>query len=326
MRQLSSLLGLQVISTSEGKKLGTIAEAYVDLAAGEIVCVTLAKTPELRVILAEDIDVIGDDAVMVSDGEKLHGREDVEEELERGKRVLSKPPTVITSQGKTLGELGAIQIDEATKKVIRFEVTRGTLEDVTEGVLALPVLEGIVHGEDTLIVPHEVVARRLVQSGGLRGALRNLGERLKGGVEELSEKSGEFARESEKKLKERADEARKKAAEATEKAREAVGEAADEAREKLDEVADDAKEVIEGEEEAEAPEAPEDEPDAPRIEDEVAEAEAAEEEVHLVPEAATPLPAGDDEEEGSASEKQEASDDATSEDEPSDDESGEENE
>lgn len=300
MRELSSLIGLQVISTSEGKKLGTVADAYVDLAAGELVCVTLSKTPELRVILAGDIDVIGDDAIMVSGEDKLQGREAVEEELERGKRVLSSPPTVVTSQGKTLGNLGVIQIDEGTGNVIRFEVTGGALKDVTEGVLALPILEGIVHGQDTLIVPHDVVARRLVQSGGLRGALRNFGERLKVSVDDISERSGEFVRESEKKLKQSAEDARKKAGEATEKARKRVSEVAEEAKEAIEHEEPEPSE--EAEEPSEAPEAPDAEPDAPRVEDPEGEQEDAvqpveePEETHLVPEPGTPLPEGEGDE------------------------------
>lgn len=334
MRELSSLIGLQVISTGEGKKLGSVADAYVDLAAGELVCVTLAKTPELRVILAGDIEVIGDDAIMIADHSKLMSREDVEEELERGKRVLSNPPSVVTSRGKTLGQLGAVQIDEGTKNVIRFEVTGGPLKDVTEGVLALPILEGIVHGADTVIVPHEVVSRRLVQSGGLRGALRNFGERLKVGVDEIGERSGEFVRESEQKLKEQASEARKKAGEATKKAKKRMSEVAEDAKEGADrarkkadeaaekakhrmsevaedakesarenrEKADDAEEVLETEEPAKQPKAPDVEPDAPRMEDPEGEQEDAVipdegEETHLVPEAATPLPEGAEEDE-----------------------------
>lgn len=302
MRELSSLIGLQVIATNEGKKLGSVADAYVDLAAGELVCVTLAKTPELRVILAEDLDVIGADAIMVSDREKLRSREDVEEQLERGKRVLSSPPMVITSQGKTLGQLGAVQIDEATGKVIRFEVTGGAFKDLTEGVLALPVLEGIIHGEDTVIVPHDVVARRLEQAGGLRGTLRSLGEKLRVGIEDIGERSGEFVREGEEKIKKGAEEARKKASEATRKAAEAT----EKARQRISEVAEDAKEAVTSEEAEEGVGPPEAEPDAPRAEDPLEEREGAEEtaqepceehEVHLVPEAATPLPAGDEAEE-----------------------------
>ena len=294
MRELSSLIGLQVISTSEGKKLGSIAEAYVDLAAGELVCVTLAKTPELRVIFAEDIDVIGADAVMVSDREKLRSRDDAEEQLERGKRVLNSPPLVMTNQGRTLGQLGSVQIDEATKKVVRFEVTGGSFKDLTEGVLALPVLDGVVHGDDTVIVPHDVVARRLVQAGGLRGALRSFGERLKVSVEDF----GEASREQSAKLKERADEIAKKTTEATEKARERIGEVADDAKERVGEAVEDAKEAIakeDAEDAEEAIEAPEDEPEAPCAEDAADDVEAPEEECCSDDEeAATPLPEDED--------------------------------
>jgi uncharacterized protein YrrD len=341
MRELSDLISLQVISTSEGKKLGSVADAYVDLAAGELVCVSLAKTPELRVILAEDINVIGDDALMVSDRDRLRAREDVEDELERGKRVLSNPPTVMTSQGKTLGQLGVVQIDEGTKKIIRFEVTGGPLKDMTEGALNLPVLEGIVHGQDTLIVPHDIVARRVQQGGGLRGALRTLGERLKVSVEDIGERSEELVRDSEKKLRERAEQARKKADEAAEKAREAVsdaaedakkaagqakeaaGEMAEKAQETADEVAEEAKDVIEGDEEH-VPEAPDAEPDAPRMEDPEGEMEDAvepsdeceETETHLVPEAATPLPQGEEPaEEDEETEAEDTADDQSSDDE-----------
>jgi uncharacterized protein YrrD/ElaB/YqjD/DUF883 family membrane-anchored ribosome-binding protein len=365
MRELSSLTGLQVISTGEGKKLGSVADAYVDLAAGELVCVTLSKTPELRVILAGDIEVIGDDAIMVADHSKLKGREDVEDELERGKRVLSSPPAVVTSQGKTLGQLGTVQIDEGTKNVIRFEVTGGALKDVTEGVLALPILEGIVHGEDTVIVPHDVVARRLVQSGGLRGALRSFGERLKVSVDEIGERSGEFVRESEQKLKEQAAEARKMAGEATEKAKKRVSEVAEDAKEgaekarkkadeaaekakhrvsevaeevkegareagqkadetaekakhRVSEVAEDASEVLEAEKPSKGPTAPDAEPDSPRMEDPEGDREDSvvpDEgvETHLVPEAATPLPRGEDDDEDTEIAQANAADEASSE-------------
>ncbi|MGC9317077.1 MAG: PRC-barrel domain-containing protein [Armatimonadota bacterium] len=98
MRELSSLVGLEVIATDNGKRLGTVAEPLVDLAAGELVGVTLAKTPELQVILAEDISIIGPDAVMIPSSEALRSREEVEEALARARPVLGEPPAVITAR------------------------------------------------------------------------------------------------------------------------------------------------------------------------------------------------------------------------------------
>lgn len=309
MRELSSLIGLQVIATGEGKRLGTVADALVDLAAGKLVALTLAKTPELRVVLAEDIAVIGPDAVMIASSDRVKGREETAEALAGARQVLGEPPAVITTRGARVGQLGAVQIDEGSKRVVRFEVTSGPLKDVTEGTLALPVVEGIVHGEDTIIVPHEVVARRLEQAGGLKGALRSLTQRLRVGYEQVSERSEDFLHDSGEKLKVQAAEARKRAAAAAreakekagqlaedakekagqlaEEAREKAGHLAEEAKEKAGELADDAKEAVQRARGGEATEA------------EAGAEEATEAEVTaLAPGPATPLPAHLEGEEG----------------------------
>lgn len=329
MRELSSLIDLQVISTTEGRRLGTVADALVDLAAGELVCVTLARTPELQVVLAEDIEVIGPDALMVAGRDRLRSREDLDDELERGRSVLASPPSVVTSRGAQLGRLASVHIDEGSFRVVRFEITGGPLRDVTEGVLALPVLEGTVHGEDTVIVPHEVVARRLTQAGGLRGSFRSLAHKLRGGYEDLSEKlgeSGDKLRESGKKIKTQTGQARQRADELTKAAREKADKLATDAREAVSEAREGAKEAAESAEKEveaaeDASEAVEEtaeavEEEAEAVAEEVAEVveeteerpatdegeaeedatEGAEEEKHLVPEAATPLPEGAQEE------------------------------
>ena len=52
MRELSGLIDMQVIATAEGKRLGAISQALVDLAAGELVAVLLAGRL-WRVVAAE---------------------------------------------------------------------------------------------------------------------------------------------------------------------------------------------------------------------------------------------------------------------------------
>lgn len=242
MRELNSLIGLQVIATREGKCVGTVADALVDLAAGKLVALTLAKTPELRVVLADDISVIGPDAVMIPSSDRVKSREESAEALSEARHVLGDPPAVITTRGARVGQLGAVYIDEGSRRIVRFEVSSGPLKDVTEGTLALPVVEGIVHGEDTIIVPHEVVARRLEQAGGLKGALRGLAQRLRMSYEQVSDRSEELLHESGEKLKVQAEEARKRAAAAAREAREKAAQLAEEAKEKAGTLAEEVKE------------------------------------------------------------------------------------
>lgn len=245
MRELSSLIGLQVIATQEGKRLGTVSDALIDLAQGRLVALMLAKTPEPSVVLAEDIDVIGPDAIMIFSGEKVRTYEEAAEALAHGKSVLEQPPAVMTSKGIKLGELGAVHVEEGSGRIARFFVSAGPLKDVTEGALALPVVEGIVHGEDTVIVPHEVVARRLEQAGGLRGALRSLAHRLRARYQHASERSEQLLEQSGRRLKSQAEQAREKAAKLAEEAREKARKAAQEAKEKVDDLAEEAKEAVE---------------------------------------------------------------------------------
>ena len=319
MRELSSLIDLQVISITEGKRLGTVADALVDLAAGELVCVILARTPELQVVLADDIEVIGSDALMVSGRDKIRSREDLSDELERGKSVLGTPPAVMTSRGTQLGRLGPVHIEEGSHQVVRFEITGGPLKDVTEGVLALPVLEGTVHGEDTVIVPHDVVAQRLTHGGGIRGGFRTIAERLKGGYADISERSEGWLRDGSEKIKVGAGQARERADELTKAAREkadrlasdakdAVGEVREAANGETDievEVEVEAEVGVEADQEAAADQetAAEESPEATET-PEASEVPPAgiepQDETHLVPGPATPLP------EGAAEETEEA--------------------
>lgn len=318
MRELGSLVNLQVISITEGKRLGIVADALVDLAAGELVCVTLAGTPELAAVRAEDIEVVGPDALMVSGRDKIVSREDLGDELQRGRSVLANPPAVMTSKGTQLGRLGAVQIDEGSYRVVRFEISGGPLKDVTEGVLTLPVLEGTVHGEDTLIVPHDVVAERLSQAGGLRGSLRSLAQKLRGGYEDISERSEVLLREGGEKIKTGAEHARERADELTKAAREKADRLASEAKEAVAEKREAAAAKPEAAEEGAAEEGP----GQAEVEEEV----TATEETHLVPGPATPLPEGAAEEDAPVEEEKPVEEDLPIEEEegeaPSDGETG----
>ncbi len=306
MRELSSLIGLQVIATGEGKRLGTVSDVLVDLAAGRLVAVTLAKTPEPSVVLADDIDVVGPDALMISSSDMVKSREEAGEALAEGRRVLGEPPAVITSRGAQLGELGPVQIDEGSGRILRFSISAGPLKDVTEGALTLPVVEGIVHGEDTIIVPHEVVARRLQQAGGLRGALRSLAARLRTRYDHVAERSEKIIHEGGERLKAQAEEAREAAAEKAEVARKKAGEVAREMREKADKVAEEAREALHHEDEEEAGE------EAP--------AGGDDEPTDVVPAAATPLPEHLPEEEA----EEEPAEEEPAEEEPAEEEPAEE--
>jgi uncharacterized protein YrrD len=246
MRELSSLIDMQVIATDEGKRLGTISQTLVDLAAGELVAVLLAGPPGKSLVAANDFQVIGDDALMVSDSEVLKSKSEIEEDLARSRDVLANPPTVMTDQGTVLGELAGVTLDDDGRTVLRYGLTGGPLRDVATGATSLPILKDTVHGQDTIIVPHRAAHEYLAKaSRGLKGNLDKLASVFRAKYEEISERSEELYHESEDRLREDEEiserseelyhESEDRLREGTAKARERADELVEQARKKVQE-------------------------------------------------------------------------------------------
>lgn len=225
MRELSSLMGMQVIATDEGKRLGEISQALVDLSAGELVAVLLAGPPGKSLIMARDFQVVGQDALMVDDADVLKSRAELEDDLDRSKDVLADPPAVLTDKGTRLGTLSNVFLADDGRTVVRYGISGGPLRDVTTGAAALPILKGTVHGQDTIIVPHDAAHKYLAEAvGGLKGGLEKLGRVFRQKYEEISERAGELYHESEERLREGTAQARERADELIEEARQKVKE------------------------------------------------------------------------------------------------------
>ena len=225
MRELSSLIDMQVIATDEGKRLGTISQTLVDLTAGELVAVLLAGPPGKSLVAAKDFQVIGEDALMVTNSEALKSKSEIEDDLARSRDVLENPPTVMTDQGTVLGELASVTLDDDGRKVLSYGLTGGPLRDVATGATSLPILKDTVHGQDTIIVPHKAAHEYLkAASGGLKGSLDKLASLFRAKYDEISERSEELYHESEDRLREGTAKARERADELVEQARQKVQE------------------------------------------------------------------------------------------------------
>ena len=201
MREIASLVGLEVVSTREGKSLGTISEVLIDLAAGKMVGVILGRGPAEKGIRAAELEALGTDVVMVKGADVADHLSAMPELLEHRQRSEPRPPEVITSDGRRLGQLAAVYINPQNHKVTRFEVSGGTWKDLTDGIISLPIVKGIIHGPDVVIIPAKVVSRS-DGKGGLRAAFRQLADSTEIGyrraaqrTERLYEKSSHAVRE-----------------------------------------------------------------------------------------------------------------------------------
>jgi uncharacterized protein YrrD len=222
MRDLASIVGLKVISSSEGRDVGTVSQVIVDLATGQIQGLIVGQGASERGIPAADLQVVGTDAIMVNTHKVARHLSELPDLLERRREPNAPAREVVTDTGRRLGTLGTIYVDPTTRRVTRYEVSGGAWRDMTEGVLSLAPVEGTVDGRDSVVVPMAAFAEIGASSGGLRAQLAKLGELAR----TQARQAAESLDESTQSVKRGAASVAEKATEAAAKLREEAGDAA----------------------------------------------------------------------------------------------------
>ncbi len=179
MRKLKSIVGLPAISISEGVDIGRVSEVVVDLSEGTILGVVVGTGTDEKAIIAEKITIIGPDAVMVPDNTVLSEIDELPRLAERRRPAGQGAVAVLTESGTKIGTIQDIFIDPEAMRVVRYEISAGPVRDLTDGTLSFPIIDGMVHGPDIVIVPDRAIEALEAQTGGLKGAWSNLSQMLK---------------------------------------------------------------------------------------------------------------------------------------------------
>lgn len=187
------LSGKVLVSAADGKVLGTIRECVCLLSTGEVLGLIVDASARLlgeKAIAGEDISVIGSDAVLVEDENRLVEPSDVPRLEDYLRPAEAEPLAVFTTSGKRLGAVGRIMIDEKQKRVVSYEVVSGPLRGLAEGARFMPILPGVVHGEDSVLVPPEAADKLQPPAVGLSTVWERVSEgvaKLKSRLEEERE-------------------------------------------------------------------------------------------------------------------------------------------
>jgi uncharacterized protein YrrD len=170
MRSLDQLHGMPVMSTKEGKDLGRVRHGAADLAKGELIGLIVAE-PEGGSewgLAAAEITTLGQDAIMVA-SEAV--KKPVAARMQRYRlNPEGDPLQIVTSAGRQLGTLGRVYVDAASLRIVGYEVSGHALKSVVDGTPHLPVMKGVIHGEDALVVPPQAEQHLERSTGGLRQA------------------------------------------------------------------------------------------------------------------------------------------------------------
>ena len=165
--QLDEFRGKSIISISDGQRIGKVEDVLIDPGNMKIEGIITSRggflRPDVRAIKAQDVEVWGQDAVLVNHPDVIRKKDEITG-LENCLSVSEHIPgrDVITLDGQRIGELKDLLVT-VKGELTGYEVSRvrSELADLFEGnkqrFLALPVTTIHSFGKDVLVIDLQAV-------------------------------------------------------------------------------------------------------------------------------------------------------------------------
>ncbi len=166
MRRVSELVGKPVVSADTGERIGKVSDVLLDAQSRRMlgVVVSAGLFAGEQVLPYEDVQTIGKDALVARSaggvvgpkGWRAQGLDTLRTSALTGRRVLS-------TSGRSLGELHDLQVDEQAGTVEAFEVAVAAMGGLVRRRALLPRVDGVTVGADAVLVP-DVTADAMEES------------------------------------------------------------------------------------------------------------------------------------------------------------------
>jgi uncharacterized protein YrrD len=181
-KKARDIIGRPVISFSSGAKLYDVQDLIIDPERKQVLALVVEDRAFLhsaRAIPFGRISAIGSDAVIVPDGKAVIDvdRDPVLKKLYNDQIIRGL--RAVTDDGRKLGEVADMVIDDKTGEIRGFYVSPGRMLTVGQGLRWLPMDSVIRMGQRVMFVPAQVADEFETQTGGVSGALDQVGDKLR---------------------------------------------------------------------------------------------------------------------------------------------------
>lgn len=200
------VIGLKVITLEHGQIIEDIDELVYDPQDTKVKALVVDEGgwfSDAKVILFEDIQTIGKDAVIISSAAVIKKASDVTERVHRIIKNDNYLTTnkVITEDGTDLGHVSDIYFDQQTGNVIEMEVSQGALKNVQSGKKRVKVADITRVGEDVTIVKQivEDELEQQAQQQGVQGAVQTARNKTPDIFDQAKQKFTEFSQTTKEK-------------------------------------------------------------------------------------------------------------------------------
>ncbi len=166
MYRAKHLIGLPVVNVSTGERLASVRSLVIDLVSGRLQGLVVQKGSlfrEAQVLQLAQLHAIGQDAILVKDGQKAIPLPELLAQLPQAKtedKLFGRQ--VLTAAGKVMGALEDVFFDPSNGTISHYLLADGLLQSLLEGPAIMPAPAQTVVGEEHVIVsvaPEEQVAQ-----------------------------------------------------------------------------------------------------------------------------------------------------------------------
>jgi len=171
LQKYSETIGLPVICTKDGKKLGIIKDVIFCPRAREVKAFLLEKKGGRirdKIIMLEDVVHLGRDAAVVDDISCMVDLKTAEKEGSIKGRMELKGLKIYSRAGSDIGVVTDVLFDFNTGFIEGIEVSDGLLQDVIQGRNILPLIGKVEFSSENVLVDREAVEEMTSTGGGLK--------------------------------------------------------------------------------------------------------------------------------------------------------------
>ncbi|MHB8062748.1 MAG: PRC-barrel domain-containing protein [Ruminiclostridium sp.] len=175
LKKYSNVLGLPVISATDGMKIGTLKDVAFCKDNKGILGFILEKGSHAikgNVILLRDVLSLGNDALIIDNPNCLLEYRKFRKTCELQEDIQLRGLKIYTHSGEDIGMVQDILFDYKTGKVEGVQVSDGLVQDLLRGRNILPFL-GKVEIGNNILVENEAVEEMMNTGGGIRSRLEN---------------------------------------------------------------------------------------------------------------------------------------------------------
>jgi len=203
------VIGLKVMTVSDGKEMGKIKDLVYDSNSHEVKALLLDEGgvfSDAKIILVPEIQSIGKDAILIKDQatvKKASEADQVVAETARKDQYLTATK-IVSEDGTDLGKVTDLYFDPQTGKVHEFEVSQGFIGNIQSGKKRIRVEDIITVGEDATIV-RGYVEEDFSEQGkqqGITGAVETAKNEAPNVMEDIKNKAQGLTQQAKDKVEE----------------------------------------------------------------------------------------------------------------------------